>query len=195
MNINLFHCMQLDWEVVLKMKRWFVLVTITIGVTTYVFYSGYLNGKEKNEVGDEAIQEIPDTKLGGIAEDPVNDTLVIGNIQTDYVKSVKGLMTFDELINKTEKNLELVFNYPFNPEKGYLFSVGYDYDSAIQFYYQSNQQETKTVIFRVDYGEKKNKVTRVYDGTFLKLVAVNPGEPDKLYLYDKDNQEHVMVVN
>lgn len=177
------------------MKKYLLLLFGFVLISGYIFYKGYLDGDKLAGEGDAPIHDIPSINLGGIIEDPENDVASIGKLQTSYVMYVKGNIDFDDMVEENISNLKKVLNYPFNPQKGYLFSVGYDENSATQFYYQSNQEESRTVILKVKYGNKENKVTKIYDGEYFKLVAVNEDNHKQLLVYDADNSEFYIEVN
>lgn len=174
------------------MKVWVSLLILFSLVTGYVFYSAYIN-KTEDDVGDAPIHELPKYKLGGTVEKAVNKISSISELQTAYIKYINGYIGFNKLVDETTLLLQTVSNYPFSPNKGYLFSAGFDYDSAVQIYYQSNQEETKTVIYKVEVGDELNKVSIIYNGKYLKLVSATDTD-STLALYDNENNEIFMVV-
>lgn len=178
------------------MKKFLLLLSVFVLVSGYIFYKDYSHQRELATTGDSPLKgEYKPVVLGGTVEQPLNNTISIGKLQTSYIMYIKGDISYDQMVQENIKNLEKVLNYPFNPQKGYLFSVGYDDNSAIQYYYQSDQKETRTVIIRVQSGEKKNRVTKIYDGVYLKLVSTSEGNPNRLLTYDAQNTESYVEVN
>lgn len=176
------------------MKKYLLLLSVFVLVSGYIFYKGYFNKPTAAADGDAPIGHTPTITIGGIVKEPNNDTVSIGKLQTSYIMYVKGDIDFDKMVLQNMENLKKVLNYPFNPKKGYLFSVGYDDRSAVQFYYQSNQEETRTVILKVVYGDKSNKVSKLYDGRYLKLVSVDDTDANRLLTYDENNEESIIEV-
>lgn len=176
------------------MKKYLVLLSVFIICSVYIFYTGYNNDSESSGKGDAPIDEEQSITLGGTVEEPKNDIVKIGEIQTAYIMYVNGDIEFDDMVRKNMTLLKDVFNYPFNPMKGYLFSVGYSDNSKTQFYYQSDQEETRTVILKVEYNENGNEVTKIYDGEYFKLVSIDEENPNQILAYDRDNDTYMMVV-
>lgn len=159
----------------------------------YVFYD-FKNKEELSESDPEFNYDLDTRTLGDVVKKPINDTLSIGKIQTDYILYHKGEITFEQHIGGVMENLKQVLNYPFNPQPNYLFSVGYDETSAVQFYFLGNKEETRTVIFRVEAGKKENKVSVIYDGNFYKLVSISRDDNNALEAYDKDDNMTLIEV-
>ena len=176
------------------MKKFLLLISLFICCTVYIFYIGINHTKESVDTGDAPLEYEGGLTLGGTVENPKNDTVKIGELQTAYIMYTKGLTDFDSMVETNMELLKDVLNYPFNPMKGYLFSAGYDDNSAVQYYYQSNQEETRTVIIRVEHNEDGNIVRKVYDGDYFKLVAVDEENTNYIYAYDSDNDKYRMVV-
>lgn len=177
------------------LKKYLLLLSGFVLISGYIFYKGYLDGDKSSDIGDAPSHEVEPINLGGVVEEPLNDIMSIGKLQTSYVMYVKGDIDFDTMVEENINNLESVLNYPFNPQKGYLFSVGYDDNSATQFYYQSNQEEFRTVILKVKHRDKRNEVTKIYDGEYLKLVTVDEHNPERLLAYDVENDEFQLEVD
>lgn len=176
------------------MKVYLALIAVFISCSIYIFYNTSIKEDNGNGEGDAPLEQYGSLTHGGVAENPNNDTLKIAEIQTSYVKYNKGTIDFDTMLEENMTNLESVLNFPFNPLKGYLFSVGFDLESKHQFYYQSNMEETRTVILEVIHQEDKNLVRKIYDGTYLKLVSADDENPNQLLLYDANNQESKLVI-
>ena len=169
------------------MKKLLVVLSLFVFCTVYIFYVGYREDMKSSSEGDAPIHDIPKYYLGGKVEEPKNDTIKIGELQTSYIRYVKGDIDYDTMVKENMDNLKYVLNYPMAPEKGYLFSADYAYNSRIQVYYQSNQEETRTVILKVIYNEDGNDVTKIYDGQYFKLVVVNEENPSQVVAYDINN--------
>lgn len=177
------------------MKKYFLLLSVFALCTVYIFYTNYNKKEEQAQKGDPPILQWTHINLGGTVEKPKNDPIRIGKLQTSYIMYTKGDITFDQMVQENIMNLRGVLNYPFNPKKGYLFSVGYDDNSKVQFYYQSNQEETRTVILRVSYHELGNNVKKIYDGGYFKLVSVDMDNPEQLLAYDQNSDEFIIAVD
>lgn len=177
------------------MKKYLLLLFGFVLISGYIFYKGYFGESKSADIGDAPIHEVGAINLDGTVEEPQNDVMSISKLQTSYVMYVKGDIDFDTMLEENINNLGNVLNYPFNPQKGYLFSVGYDDNSATQFYYQSNQEELRTVIIKVKHRDKRNEVTKIYDGEYFKLVTVDERNPKRLLAYDVDNDEFLLEVD
>lgn len=177
------------------MKK-FLILSALFGAVSYMVFLGYYSwSAEGSSEGDPPLKiETVPTVLGGTVKKPHNDTITIGEMQTSYIMYVKGDIEFDQMVEENMDNLRRVLNFPFNPEKGYLFSSGYDDNSVTQIYYQSNQEETRTVILKVVHGKKENSVEKIYDGNYFKLVAVNEDNPKELIAYDEEHDAHKIEV-
>ena len=178
------------------MKKFIALLLIFGLATVYIFY---LN--EEREKADQAklegpqpTRDIPTITLGGTIEDYEDDPVKIGEIQTSYIMYTKGDISFDDMVKENMEHLKDVLIFPFAPHKGYLFSSDYDTNSRIQVYYQSNQEETRTVVLKVKYNEDGNEVQKLYDGDYFKLVVVNEDDPTQVIGYDKNHEEHYIDV-
>ncbi|MFF2798063.1 hypothetical protein [Lysinibacillus xylanilyticus] len=177
------------------MKKYLVLLFVFTACSVYIFYTNYSSKEESIPEEDAIIHEIPAINIGGTVKEPENNTVSIGKLQTSYIMYTNGDIDFDNMIRENTNNLKHVLNFPFNPLPGYLFSVGYDENSKTQFYYQSNKEETRTVILKVVHSKNGNKVTKMYDGEYFKLVSVDLDNPNQLLAYDYNNDEFVIGVN
>jgi len=170
------------------MKKLLIVLLLFVICSVYIFYVGYKEKVDSSSEGDAPIHDIPQITLGGKVEEPVNDTIKIGQLQTSYIMYVKGDISYDQMVEENMDNLKKVLNYPMAPEKGYLFSADYAYNSRVQVYYQSNQEETRTVVLKVVYNEDGNKVTKIYDGDYYKLVVVDEENPSRVIGFDKESE-------
>jgi hypothetical protein len=143
-------------------------------VSLYFLYNTVLN-KDKDFVvakGDPPAEESSSITFGGTVDNPSNNTLSISGIQTAYIQYTTNQITFEQMIEKEEQYLKELLVVPTLAKEGYLQSAGYSANSATQVYYQSNKEKTRTIILRVEYGKKENTVSRMYDGSYYRIVDV-----------------------
>lgn len=170
-------------------------ILITIGalfsISLYFLYNTVFDNSKHTVIveGDPPAEESTPITYGGTVSDPPNSTLSISGIQTAYIQYDKDQITFDEMIIKEEQYLKELLVVPTLAKEGYLQSVGYAPNSATQVYYQSNKEHTRTIILRVEYGKKENKVSRMYDGSYYRIVDVtSDGKSLSVYKDDKTKE-------
>lgn len=169
------------------------------GLTAYIYINKDMFSEDEELVGDAPVEMAglshkPKVIGGTIKEDKVTDIAKIAEMQTDFALYYNGKINFDDMTNRNITNLTKVFNYPYKAQKGWLFSAGYDENSKVQVYAQSSLDDTRTVIYKVTYNDKGNKVEKIYDGTYFKLTAVDQTNPNQVIGYDANHDEHIVEV-
>lgn len=175
------------------MRNLIILLLAFSAVTAYIYsnrdFGESLIPADLEEKAD-LYMPYPEPTVGKkIKKDKVTKYESVLQLQNEYAMYRSGRIDFNELKNRTVVLLKDVFIFPRVNERGWLFSAGYQTTSSMQIYAQSDLENTTTVIYKVTYNEEGNKVEKIHDGKYYKLVSVDLTDPNYIIGYDANHDE------